>query len=743
MEAMNVIKRDGSEQQFDEGKIRTAITLASQETVTDKPMMHDDIEACVRKVVYACTHAGHTVNVEEIQDFCENSLMRMNEFDVARHYIKYRYEKMLQRMDHETDDKILSVVEGRSEVAKVENSNKNPILASTQRDYIAGTVSRDITNRRLLPPDIARAHKEGIIHFHDTDYFLSPITNCELINLDDMLQNGTMIGQTLIEKPHSFSTACNVALQISTAVASSTYGGQTWSLTALAKFVDVTRKKVRQELVQELEDAGVTLTKEQEDKIVEDRVHDDVVRGVQTIQYQTITMSSTNGQAPFLSVCMYLNEADTPELKHDLAMVIEEVLKQRYQGVKNEKGVWVTPAFPKLLYFLEDDNIKEGQPYYYLTQLAAKCTAKRMVPDYISEKIMKKLKLSKGETEGNGDAYPCMGCRSFLTPDRSGNGWNNIANAKNYDGKPKYYGRFNQGVVTINLPDVALSSKGDMDEFWKIFDERLELCHRALRLRHERLLGTPSDVAPILWQYGAMARLKKGETIDKLLYGGYSTISLGYAGLYECVKYMTGKSHTSDEGHDFGIAVMQRMNDKCAEWKAAEDIDYSVYGTPIESTTYKFAKCLQRRFGIIPGVTDHTYITNSYHVNVREKIDAFTKLGFESEFQQLSPGGAVSYVEVPNMQDNLEAVMSVIQFIYDNIMYAELNTKSDYCQVCGYDGEIKIVEDDNGKLVWECPNCGNRDQSKMNVTRRTCGYLGSNFWCAGRTAEIKDRVLHL
>lgn len=1117
---MKVIKRDGSEQEFDEGKIRTAIAGAVQDVADAKSvslaeiMSDEDIDACARKVVYAVRHAGHIVNIEEIQDFCENALMRMNEFEVAKDYIEYRYNRMLLRQDHETDDKILALVEGRSEVSKQENANKNPILASTQRDYIAGTVSRDITNRRLLPPDIRKAHDEGIIHFHDADYFISPITNCELINLDDMLQNGTMIGQTLIEKPHSFSTACNISLQISTAVASSTYGGSTWSLTPIAKFVEATRQKVRANLDKELNDVGIQLSPDKYQTIVEERVHDDIVRGIQTIQYQTITMSSTNGQAPFMSVFMYLNEADTPELKRDLAMVIEEMLRQRYQGVKNEAGIWVTPAFPKLLYVLEDDNTYEGSPYFYLTQLAAKCTAKRMVPDYISEKMMKKLKLSKGEAEGHGDVYPCMGClnrnevvayrfdgqlfvesiarmwehmsdifdtkvqpnrmndlyvdlsgieiydtvngwtpcrriirnanskflnvrlsngrelmvtpdhpfetenrgivhavdltsddmiridkmpvsgcgnkpfspdeawllgviacdgcydrhlfitlglvdeddvrdhfidlmgcrhgficnvveqhreiegnyqdvyvngtdvnsvvdyrnwltscfggiekidrqlphdfldwnrkarvallagmidadgfvrkpgnymtnqasigstgkalaiqqmllvqslgipadivhsqfvgrgradticytvnfkmtqeiidamccekkkvrydvnhsintsesefatvrliesfanrdysydvttdsehftvsgvwshncRSFLTPDRSGNGWGNIANAKNYDGKPKYYGRMNQGVVTINLPDVALSSHGNVDEFWEIFDARLELCHRALRLRHERLLGTPSDVAPILWQYGAMARLKKGETIDKLLYGGYSTISLGYAGLYECVKYMTGKSHTDPEAKPFALSVMQHMNDKCAEWKEAENIDYSLYGTPIESTTYKFAKCLQKRFGIIQGVTDHNYITNSYHVNVREEIDAFTKLKFESEFQRLSPGGAISYVEVPNMQDNLEAVIRVMQFIYENIMYAELNTKSDYCMKCGYDGEIKIVEDD-GKLVWECPNCGNRDQTQMSVARRTCGYIGTQYFNQGRTQEIKDRVLHL
>ena len=635
------------------------------------------------------------------------------------------------------------MIECNNEEVKQENSNKNPTVNSVQRDYMAGEISKDLTQRVLLPQEIVDAHNEGLIHFHDSDYFAQHMHNCDLVNLEDMLQNGTVISGTLIEKPHSFSTACNIATQIIAQVASSQYGGQSISLTHLAPFVEVSRQKIRGEVARELEELGVSASPEKVREVVEDRLRDEIRRGVQTIQYQVVTLMTTNGQAPFVTVFMYLNEARTPQEKHDLAMIVEETLRQRYEGVKNEAGVWITPAFPKLIYVLEDDNVHENSPYFYLTQLAAKCTAKRMVPDYISEKKMRELKLSKGETAGNGDCYTCMGCRSFLTPDRSGNGFNNVANALNYDPtKPKYYGRFNQGVVTINLPDVALSSHQDMDKFWKIFDERLELCHRALLCRHERLMGTLSDAAPILWQYGALARLKKGETIDKLLVGGYSTISLGYAGLYECVKYMTGHSHTEKEGTPFAMAVMQRMNDKCAEWKAESDIDFSLYGTPLESTTYKFAKCLQRRFGIIPGVTDKGYITNSYHVHVSEEIDAFDKLKFEGMFQQLSPGGAISYVEVPNMQDNLKAVIRVMQYIYDNIMYAELNTKSDYCQVCGYDGEIKIVEDD-GKLVWECPNCGNRDQEKMNVARRTCGYIGTQFWNQGRTEEIRDRVLHL
>ncbi len=678
-----------------------------------------------------------------IQDLVEDEIMRLDCYEVARHYIIYRYVQSLKRQKNTTDDKILSLIECNNEEVKQENSNKNPTVNSVQRDYMAGEISKDLTQRVLLPQEIVDAHNEGLIHFHDSDYFAQHMHNCDLVNLEDMLQNGTVISGTLIEKPHSFSTACNIATQIIAQVASSQYGGQSISLTHLAPFVEVSRQKIRGEVARELEELGVSASPEKVREVVEDRLRDEIRRGVQTIQYQVVTLMTTNGQAPFVTVFMYLNEARTPQEKHDLAMIVEETLRQRYEGVKNEAGVWITPAFPKLIYVLEDDNVHEDSPYFYLTQLAAKCTAKRMVPDYISEKKMRELKLSKGETAGNGDCYTCMGCRSFLTPDRSGNGFNNVANALNYDpNKPKYYGRFNQGVVTINLPDVALSSHQDMDKFWKIFDERLELCHRALLCRHERLMGTLSDAAPILWQYGALARLKKGETIDKLLVGGYSTISLGYAGLYECVKYMTGHSHTEKEGTPFAMAVMQHMNDKCAEWKAESDIDFSLYGTPLESTTYKFAKCLQRRFGIIPGVTDKGYITNSYHVHVSEEIDAFDKLKFEGMFQQLSPGGAISYVEVPNMQDNLKAVIRVMQYIYDNIMYAELNTKSDYCQVCGYDGEIKIVEDD-GKLVWECPNCGNRDQEKMNVARRTCGYIGTQFWNQGRTEEIRDRVLHL
>ena len=723
---MKIIKRSGTEVVFDIDKIVNAIRAANLE-VEESSRLTD------RQVVY----------VEEIQDLVEDEIMRLDCYEVASHYIIYRYVQSLKRQKNTTDDKILSLIECNNEEVKQENSNKNPTVNSVQRDYMAGEISKDLTQRVLLPQEIVDAHNEGLIHFHDSDYFAQHMHNCDLVNLEDMLQNGTVISGTLIEKPHSFSTACNIATQIIAQVASSQYGGQSISLTHLAPFVEVSRQKIRGEVARELEELGVSASAEKVREVVEDRLRDEIRRGVQTIQYQVVTLMTTNGQAPFVTVFMYLNEARSAQEKHDLAMIVEETLRQRYEGVKNEAGVWITPAFPKLIYVLEDDNVHENSPYFYLTQLAAKCTAKRMVPDYISEKKMRELKLSKGETAGNGDCYTCMGCRSFLTPDRSGNGFNNVANALNYDPtKPKYYGRFNQGVVTINLPDVALSSHQDMDKFWKIFDERLELCHRALLCRHERLMGTLSDAAPILWQYGALARLKKGETIDKLLVGGYSTISLGYAGLYECVKYMTGHSHTEKEGTPFAMAVMQRMNDKCAEWKAESDIDFSLYGTPLESTTYKFAKCLQRRFGIIPGVTDKGYITNSYHVHVSEEIDAFDKLKFEGMFQQLSPGGAISYVEVPNMQDNLKAVIRVMQYIYDNIMYAELNTKSDYCQVCGYDGEIKIVEDD-GKLVWECPSCGNRDQEKMNVARRTCGYIGTQFWNQGRTEEIRDRVLHL
>lgn len=740
---MKIIKRSGTEVTFDIDKIVNAIRAANLEVEEGSRLTDRQVIYAAQNVAEACEKAGHTVSVEEIQDLVEDEIMRLDCYEVARHYIIYRYVQSLKRQKNTTDNKILSLIECNNEEVKQENSNKNPTVNSVQRDYMAGEISKDLTQRVLLPQEIVDAHNEGLIHFHDSDYFAQHMHNCDLVNLEDMLQNGTVISGTLIEKPHSFSTACNIATQIIAQVASSQYGGQSISLTHLAPFVEVSRQKIRGEVARELEELGVSASAEKVREVVEDRLRDEIRRGVQTIQYQVVTLMTTNGQAPFVTVFMYLNEARTPQEKHDLAMIVEETLRQRYEGVKNEAGVWITPAFPKLIYVLEDDNVHENSPYFYLTQLAAKCTAKRMVPDYISEKKMRELKLSKGETAGNGDCYTCMGCRSFLTPDRSGNGFNNVANALNYDpSKPKYYGRFNQGVVTINLPDVALSSHQDMDKFWKIFDERLELCHRALLCRHERLMGTLSDAAPILWQYGALARLKKGETIDKLLVGGYSTISLGYAGLYECVKYMTGHSHTEKEGTPFAMAVMQHMNDKCAEWKAESDIDFSLYGTPLESTTYKFAKCLQRRFGIIPGVTDKGYITNSYHVHVSEEIDAFDKLKFEGMFQQLSPGGAISYVEVPNMQDNLKAVIRVMQYIYDNIMYAELNTKSDYCQVCGYDGEIKIVEDD-GKLVWECPNCGNRDQEKMNVARRTCGYIGTQFWNQGRTEEIRDRVLHL
>ena len=740
---MKIIKRSGTEVTFDIDKIVNAIRAANLEVEEGSRLTDRQVVYAAQNVAEACEKAGHTVSVEEIQDLVEDEIMRLDCYEVARHYIIYRYVQSLKRQKNTTDDKILSLIECNNEEVKQENSNKNPTVNSVQRDYMAGEISKDLTQRVLLPQEIVDAHNEGLIHFHDSDYFAQHMHNCDLVNLEDMLQNGTVISGTLIEKPHSFSTACNIATQIIAQVASSQYGGQSISLTHLAPFVEVSRQKIRGEVARELEELGVSAPAEKVREVVEDRLRDEIRRGVQTIQYQVVTLMTTNGQAPFVTVFMYLNEARSAQEKHDLAMIVEETLRQRYEGVKNEAGVWITPAFPKLIYVLEDDNVHEDSPYFYLTQLAAKCTAKRMVPDYISEKKMRELKLSKGETAGNGDCYTCMGCRSFLTPDRSGNGFNNVANALNYDpNKPKYYGRFNQGVVTINLPDVALSSHQDMDKFWKIFDERLELCHRALLCRHERLMGTLSDAAPILWQYGALARLKKGETIDKLLVGGYSTISLGYAGLYECVKYMTGHSHTEKEGTPFAMAVMQRMNDKCAEWKAESDIDFSLYGTPLESTTYKFAKCLQRRFGIIPGVTDKGYITNSYHVHVSEEIDAFDKLKFEGMFQQLSPGGAISYVEVPNMQDNLKAVIRVMQYIYDNIMYAELNTKSDYCQVCGYDGEIKIVEDD-GKLVWECPRCGNRDQEKMNVARRTCGYIGTQFWNQGRTEEIRDRVLHL
>ena len=741
---MKIIKRNGSEAVFDISKIIAAVTKANNVVASNQRLTKEQITAIADDVAQECQSRNHAMNVEEIQDLVEDAIMQTKAYEVARKYITYRYVQSLRRTHNTTDDRILSLIECNNEEVKQENANKNPTVNSVQRDYMAGEVSKDLTMRMLLPAEIVKAHEDGIIHFHDADYYAQHMHNCDLVNLDDMLQNGTVISGTLIEKPHSFSTACNIATQIIAQVASNQYGGQSISLTHLAPFVDISRKKIRRDTEAEMKELGIDPGEEKLSQIVEARLREEIKRGVQTIQYQVVTLMTTNGQAPFITVFMYLNEAgENQRLKSDLAIIVEEMLRQRYQGVKNEKGVWITPAFPKLIYVLEDDNIREGTPYFYLTKLAAKCTAKRMVPDYISEKKMKEYKLSKGETEGNGDVFTCMGCRSFLTPDRSGTGWNNVANAKNYvPGKPKYYGRFNQGVVTINLPDVALSSGGEPDKFWKIFDERLELCHRALQYRHNRLKGTLSDAAPILWQYGALARLKKGEPIDKLLYGGYSTISLGYAGLYECCKYMTGKSHTDPAAKPFALSVMQHMNDKCNEWKNAENIDYSLYGTPLESTTYKFAKCLQKRFGIVEGITDKNYITNSYHVHVSEPIDAFTKLKFEADFQRLSPGGAISYVEVPNMQDNLEAVMSVLQFIYDNIMYAELNTKSDYCQVCGYDGEIKIVEDD-GKLVWECPHCHNRDQSKLNVARRTCGYIGTQFWNQGRTAEIKDRVLHL
>ena len=725
---MKIIKRNGSEAVFDITKIIAAITKANKVVPDAQRLTKQQIIEISDHVQEVCYARGHAMNVEEIQDIVEDAIMATGAYEVARRYITYRYVQSLKRTHNTTDDKILSLIECNNEEVKQENSNKNPTVNSVQRDYMAGEVSKDLTMRMLLPPEIVKAHEEGIIHFHDADYYAQHMHNCDLVNLDDMLQNGTVISGTLIEKPHSFSTACNIATQIIAQVASSQYGGQSISLTHLAPFVDVSRKKIRRDVEAEMKELGIDPGEEKISEIVEKRLREEIKRGVQTIQYQVVTLMTTNGQAPFITVFMYLNEAgDNQRLKSDLAIVIEEMLRQRYQGVKNEAGVWITPAFPKLIYVLENDNIYEGQPYYYLTKLAAKCTAKRMVPDYISEKKMLEYKVDKN---GEGHCFTCMGCRSFLTPYVDENG------------KPKYYGRFNQGVVTINLVDVALSSGGDFDKFWQIFDERLELCHKALMCRHNRLKGTLSDAAPILWQYGALARLKKGEPIDKLLYGGYSTISLCYAGLYECCKYMTGKSHTDPAAKPFALKVMQHMNDACTKWKDQHNIDFSLYGTPLESTTYKFAKCLQKRFGLVPGITDRNYITNSYHVHVTEQIDAFTKLKFESDFQKLSPGGAISYVEVPNMQDNLEAVIKVMQFIYENIMYAELNTKSDYCQVCGYDGEIQIVPED-GKLVWECPKCHNRDQNKLNVARRTCGYIGTQFWNQGRTAEIKDRVLHL
>ena len=732
---MKIIKRNGAEVPFDIQKIEVAVTKANNSVAEADRMTPVQIGRIAESVELQCQKMNRAPTVEEIQDMVEHHIMAHGAFEVAKHYITYRYTRSLVRKANTTDDKILSLIECNNEEAKQENSNKNPVVNSTQRDYMAGEVSRDITNRLLLPREIVEAHEEGIIHFHDTDYFAQHMHNCDLVNLEDMLQNGTVITGTMIEKPHSFATACNIATQIVAQVASNQYGGQSISLTHLAPFVEVSRQKIRRIVLAEMASIGVDPGEEKISELVEARLREEIRRGVQTIQYQVVTLLTTNGQAPFITVFMYLNEARNEREKKDLAMIIEEMLLQRYQGVKNEQGVWVTPAFPKLIYTLEEDNIHEDAPYWYLTELAAKCTARRMVPDYISEKKMKELK---------GDVYTCMGCRSFLTPDRfTDAGIGNVANAGNYEpGKHKYYGRFNQGVVTINLPDVALSSGGNLDKFWKIFEDRLELCHRALQCRHERLKGTTSDAAPILWQYCALARLKKGETIDKLLYNGYSTISLGYAGLYECVKYMTGKSHTDPSATPFALAIMQKMNDKCKEWKTAENIDYSLYGTPLESTTYKFAKCLQKRFGVIKGITDKGYITNSYHVNVTEEIDAFTKLEFEAQFQHLSPGGAISYVEVPDMQNNIPAVLEVMKFIYDHIIYAELNTTSDSCQVCGWDGEIQIVEED-GKLIWKCPQCGNTDQDKMNVARRTCGYIGTQFWNQGRTQEIKDRVLHL
>ena len=732
---MKIIKRNGSEADFDLNKIVIAETKANNATEKGE-LSASEINDIAEYVEFKMAKANRALSVEEIQDIVEDQIMAKGAFEVAKRYVRYRYTRSLVRKANTTDNQILSLIECNNEEVKQENSNKNPTVNSVQRDYMAGEVSKDITKRILLPQDIVEAHEQGLIHFHDADYFAQHMHNCDLVNLEDMLQNGTVISETMIEKPHSFSTACNIATQIIAQVASSQYGGQSISLSHLAPFVQTSREKIKKQLISECEQFGFEMDEDKLSALVEKRLRDEVSRGVQTIQYQVVTLLTTNGQAPFVTVFMYLNEAKNEQEKKDLAMIIEETLTQRIRGVKNEKGVWITPAFPKLIYVLEDDNITEDAPYYYLTELAAKCTAKRMVPDYISEKVMKELK---------GDVYTCMGCRSFLTPDRfTDKGLGNIANAKNYDPKKhKYYGRFNQGVVTLNLVDIACSSGGDMTKFWKIFDERLDLCHRALICRHNRLMGTLSDAAPILWQHGALARLKKGEKIDKLLFDGYSTISLGYAGLYECTKYMTGKSHTDKEGKPFALKVMQYMNDACTKWKNEENIDYSIYGTPLESTTYKFAKCLQKRFGVIKGVTDKNYITNSYHVHVTEKIDAFTKLKFESEFQALSPGGAISYVEVPNMQDNIPAVLQVMKFIYENIMYAELNTKSDYCQVCGYDGEIRIVENEDGKLIWRCPNCGNEDQDKMNVARRTCGYIGTQFWNQGRTQEIKERVLHL
>ena len=744
MRQFKIIKRSGEEKDFDITKIENAIRAASNTVDPVNALSEDRIRLIAKEVAGVCEARDRAMTVEEIQDVVENKIMEMGSHEIAKKYIVYRYKRELVRKANTTDSAIISLIECNNEDVKQENSNKNPRINAVQRDYMAGEVSKDVAARLLLPEDVVQAHKDGIIHFHDMDYYAQHMHNCDLVNLEDMLQNGTVISGTMIEKPKSFSTACNIATQIIAQVASNQYGGQSISLTHLAPFVDVSRQVIRAELKSECEIAGVEMEPEKFDAIVEKRVRKEIQKGVQTIQYQVVTLMTTNGQAPFVTVFMYLGEARSEQERRDLTMIIEEVLNERIRGVKNEEGVYITPAFPKLIYVLEPQNVEENSPYWYLTELAAKCTAKRMVPDYISEKKMREYKLSKGESVGNGDTYTCMGCRSFLTPDRSGNGYGNVANAGNYEpGKPKYYGRFNQGVVTINLVDVALSAGGDMDEFWRIFGDRCELCHRALRCRHERLKGTSSDAAPILWQYGALARLEKGEKIDKLLYGGYSTISLGYAGLWECVFAMTGKKLTEPEGESFGLEVMQKLNEYTAKWKAAEDIDYSLYGTPLESTTYKFAKCLQKRFGIVKGVTDRNYITNSYHIHVTEPIDAFRKLETEAKFQKLSPGGAISYVEVPNMQNNLKAVLAIMKFIYDHIMYAELNTKSDYCQVCGFDGEIEIVKDMSGKLIWRCPKCGNTDESKLNVARRTCGYIGSQFWNQGRTQEIKERVLHV
>ena len=744
MRQFKIIKRSGEEKDFDITKIENAIRAASNTVDPVNALSEDRIRLIAKEVAGVCEARDRAMTVEEIQDVVENKIMEMGSHEIAKKYIVYRYKRQLARKANTTDEQILSLIECNNEDVKQENSNKNPRINAVQRDYMAGEVSKDVAARLLLPEDVVQAHKDGIIHFHDMDYYAQHMHNCDLVNLEDMLQNGTVISGTMIEKPKSFSTACNIATQIIAQVASNQYGGQSISLTHLAPFVEISRQAIRRELEEECAETGVKLDEAAFSRIVEKRVKKEIQKGVQTIQYQVVTLMTTNGQAPFVTVFMYLGEARSESERKDLALIIEEVLNERIRGVKNEQGVYVTPAFPKLIYVLEEQNISENSPYWYLTELSAKCTAKRMVPDYISEKKMREYKLSKGEEIGNGDCYTCMGCRSFLTPDRSGDGYGNVARALNYEpGKPKYYGRFNQGVVTLNLIDVALSAHGDMEKFWRIFDERCELCHKALQCRHERLKGTSSDAAPILWQYGALARLKKGEKIDKLLYGGYSTISLGYAGLWECVFAMIGKKLTEPEGERFGLEIMKKLNEYTAKWKAAEDIDYSLYGTPIESTTYRFSKNLQRRFGVIKGVTDRNYITNSYHIHVTEPVDAFTKLSTEAKFQQLSPGGAISYVEVPNMQQNLPAVLSIMKFIYDNIMYAELNTKSDYCQVCGFDGEIEIVKDESGKLIWKCPKCGNTDESKLNVARRTCGYIGSQFWNQGRTQEIKERVLHV